>query len=330
MITLLRNPKQIISIDSNGNNCKRGKEMNEIGLLLEHSILVENGKILNIIHNSEINKHQFNSEINLTNKIILPGFVECHTHTAFAGSRAEEFKLKLNGVSYEEISKLGGGIANTMNAVRNSSFDALIKLIKPRIDYFISQGITTLEIKSGYGLSFYDEIKLLQVIKELNKLCKIDIIPTFLGAHTFPPEYKNDNDKYIDLIINELIPYVANHNLAKFCDVFCESTAFSAKKTEKIFKEAIKNGLRLKLHTEQFNSIGGLEVGIKMNATSVDHLEVLKEYQIDYFTNSNTTAVLLPGVSFFLNYEYAPARKLIEANAIVALATDLCSGSQIN
>ena len=327
MITLLRNPKQIISIDSNGKNCKRGKEMHDIGLLLEHSILLENGKIKSIIHNSEIENSQFQSEINLTNKIVLPGFVECHTHTAFSGSRAEEFKFKLNGVSYEDISKRGGGITNTMNAVRNSSFDELIKLIKPRIDYFISQGITTLEIKSGYGLSFYDEIKLLQVIKELNKICKIDIIPTFLGAHTFPPEYKNDNDKYIDLIINELIPYVANHNLAKFCDVFCESTAFSAKQTEIIFKEAVKNGLKLKLHTEQFNSIGGLEVGIKMSATSVDHLEVLQDYQIELFKTSDTTAVLLPGVSFFLDYEYAPARKLIEANAIVALATDFNPGS---
>jgi len=327
MITLLRNPKQIITINTNGNNFKRGKEMNDIGLIMDHSILVENGKIKSIIQNSEIENVLFHSEINLQNKIILPGFIECHTHTAFAGSRAEEFKLKLKGISYEEISKSGGGITNTMNAVRNSSFDELIKLIKPRINYFIMQGITTLEIKSGYGLRFYDEIKILQVIKELNKICTIDIIPTFLGAHTFPPEYKNDNEKYIDLIINELIPYISNHNLAIFCDVFCESTAFSASQTEKIFKVALKNGLKLKLHTEQFNSIGGLEVGFKMNASSVDHLEVLKDSQIELFSKSETTAVLLPGVSFFLDYDYAPARKLIEANAIMALATDFNPGS---
>jgi imidazolonepropionase len=327
MTTLLKNPKQIITIDSKGENHKRGTAMNEIGLLENHSLLIENGLIKKIIKNSSISKSKFDTEIDLSNKIVLPGLVECHTHTVFAGSRSHEFKLKLQGVNYEEIAKRGGGITKTMNAVRNSSFDELIEIVKPRIDYFISQGITTLEIKSGYGLSFYDEIKLLQVIRELNKIYKIDIVPTFLGAHTFPPEYKNDNKKYIDLIIGELIPYVAKNKLAKFCDVFCEATAFSAKQTEDIFAVATENGLKLKLHTEQFNSIGGLEEALKMNATSVDHLEVLKDEQINLFEKSNTTAVLLPGVSFFLDYDYAPARKLIEANAIVALATDYNPGS---
>jgi len=327
MVTLFRNPKQIITINSNGKNHKRGSEMNKIGLLEKHSLLVENGKIKKIIKNSSITKTNFDVEINLTNKIVLPGLVECHTHTAFAGSRSEEFKLKLQGVDYEEIAKRGGGITNTMGAVRKSSFDELIEIVKPRIDYFISQGITTLEIKSGYGLSFYDEIKLLQVIKELNKIYAIDIVPTFLGAHTFPPEYKNDNEKYINMITDELIPYVCKNKLAHFCDVFCESTAFSAEQTETIFKVASNCGLKLKLHTEQFNSIGGLEIALNMNATSVDHLEVLKEEQIELFGKSETTAVLLPGVSFFLDYDYAPARKLIDANAIVALATDFNPGS---
>lgn len=327
MITLLQNPKQIISIDSHGKNYKRGKEMNDIGIITNHSILVEDGKIKKVIKNSSITKSKFDKVIELKDKIILPGFIECHTHTAFTGSRAEEFKLKFQGVSYEEIAKRGGGIINTMHAVRESSFDDLIEIIKPRIDYFISQGITTLEIKSGYGLSFYDEIKLLQVVKELNMIFPIEIIPTFLGAHTFPPEYQNDHDKYIELINNELIPYVAEHKLAKFCDAFCEVSAFTASQTERIFNVALKNGLKLKIHTEQFNSIGGLEVALNMNATSVDHLEVLKENQIDLFADSDSTAVLLPGVSFFLDYSYAPSRKLIDANAIVALSTDYNPGS---
>ncbi len=327
MITLFKNPKQIITVDGNGADYKRGKEMNNIGVVTAHSILVEDGKIVELIKNELLNKTNFDEEIDLSDKIILPGFVECHTHTAFAGSRAEEFKLKLQGVDYEGIAKRGGGITNTMHAVRDSSFDELLIIIKPRIDYFIAQGITTLEIKSGYGLSFYDEIKLLQVIKELNQTSNIEIISTFLGAHTFPPEYKNDNEKYIDLINNELIPYIAEHKLAKFCDAFCESTAFTAEQTERIFNVAKKNGLKLKLHSEQFNSIGGLEVALNMDAVSVDHLEVLKDEQIDMFFNSDTTAVLLPGVSFFLNYNYAPARKLIDANAIVALATDYNPGS---
>ncbi len=327
MITLFKNPKQIITVDGNGADYKRGKEINNIGVVTAHSILVEDGKIVELIKNELLNKTKFDEEIDLSDKIVLPGFVECHTHTAFAGSRAEEFKLKLQGVNYEEIAKRGGGITNTMHAVRDSSFDELLKIIKPRIDFFIAQGITTLEIKSGYGLSFYDEIKLLQVIKELNQTSNIEIISTFLGAHTFPPEYKNDNEKYIDLINNELIPYIAEHKLAKFCDAFCESTAFTAEQTERIFNVAKKNGLKLKLHSEQFNSIGGLEVALNMDAVSVDHLEVLKDEQIDMFFNSDTTAVLLPGVSFFLNYNYAPARKLIDANAIVALATDYNPGS---
>ena len=327
MLTLFENPKQIVTVNSNGTGYKRGKLMNKIGVLENHSVLVEDGIIKRVVKNSSLDKIKFDKKIDLLDKIILPGFVECHTHTAFAGSRAEEFKLKLQGVDYEEIAKRGGGITNTMQAVRESSFDDLINIIKPRINYFIKQGITTLEIKSGYGLSFYDEIKLLQVIKELNKTSPIEITATFLGAHTFPPEYKNDNEKYIELINTELIPYIAEHKLAKFCDAFCESTAFSAEQTERIFKVANEHGLKLKLHSEQFNSIGGLEVALNMDAISVDHLEVLKEEQIDMFFNSNTTAVLLPGVSFFLDYQYAPARKLIDANAIVALATDYNPGS---
>ncbi len=327
MLTLFENPKQIVTVNSNGTGYKRGKLMNKIDVLENHSVLVEDGIIKRVVKNSSLDKIKFDKKIDLLDKIILPGFVECHTHTAFAGSRAEEFKLKLQGVDYEEIAKRGGGITNTMQAVRESSFDDLINIIKPRINYFIKQGITTLEIKSGYGLSFYDEIKLLQVIKELNKTSPIEIIATFLGAHTFPPEYKNDNEKYIELINTELIPYIAEHKLAKFCDAFCELNAFSAEQTERIFKVANEHGLKLKLHSEQFNSIGGLEVALNMDAISVDHLEVLKEEQIDMFFNSNTTAVLLPGVSFFLDYQYAPARKLIDANAIVALATDYNPGS---
>lgn len=327
MITLFKNPKQIVTIDSNGKNYKRGKEMSDINVVIEHSILVNNGKIERIIENSLLDKIKFDKEIDLSGKVVLPGLVECHTHTAFAGSRAEEFKLRLEGADYEEIAQKGGGITNTMNSVRESSFDELLSIIKPRIEYFISQGITTLEIKSGYGLSFYDEIKLLQVIRELNKIFRIEIVSTFLGAHTFPPEYKNDNEKYIDLINNELIPYVTKNNLAKFCDVFCEATSFSQEQTERILKVAKKNGLKLKLHTEQFNSIGGLEVALNLGATSVDHLEVLRDEQINLFSRSNTTAVLLPGVSYFLDYNYAPARKLIDANAIVALATDYNPGT---
>ncbi len=327
MLKLIQSPSQIVTVNTSGKNFKRGIEMADIGVLENHSIIIEDQIIKDIITNNLIPKYQFDEIIDAENKIVLPGLVECHTHSAFAGSRSDEFRMKIAGVHYEEIAEKGGGINTTVSAVRNSSFEELINIVKPRIDYFISQGITTLEIKSGYGLSYYDEIKLLKVIQYLNSIYSIDIISTFLGAHTYPPEYKNDREKYLEIIVKELIPYIAENKLATFCDAFCETTAFSAEEVSDIFIQAKKFGLRLKLHTDQFNSIGGLDVGLEQEATSIDHLEVIKNEDLLKFMTSESVAVLLPGVSFFLNYNYAPARQLIDNNAIVALATDYNPGS---
>ena len=327
MLKLLFNPASIITVNTNGKNVKRGKEISEIFPLFQHSIIIEDDKIKDIIPSPSVNKSKFSEIISLEGKTVLPGLVECHTHTAFAGSRADEFRQKLAGVSYEEIANAGGGINSTVKAVRNASFEELVKLIKPRIDHFISQGITTLEIKSGYGLDFENEIKLLQVINYFNEIYEIDIIPTFLGAHTFPPEFKNDRKGYIDLILNKMLPYVSEQKLAVFCDGFCEKTAFTAYEIDLIFSRAAECGLKLKLHTEQFNTVGGLDIALKQKAVSVDHLEVINEDDMKKFRDTETVAVLLPGVSFFLNHQYAPARKLIENNAILALATDFNPGS---
>lgn len=327
MPTLLYNPSQIVTVNSGGNLYKRGIDMNNIAAFDNHSIEIADGKIGRLLPSSSVNPEQYDKVIDLTGKTILPGLVECHTHTVFSGSRSNEFRLKLAGVPYEEIAQKGGGINSTVKAVRDSSFDELYNASAPRVEYFIEQGVTTLEIKSGYGLSFYDEIKLLQVIEQLNKNYKIDIIPTFLGAHTFPKEFAGDHSKYLDIIINEMIPFIAEKNIAQFCDAFCEKTAFSAAQIEKIFLIAEKSGMKLKLHTEQFNSIGGLETALKHNAVSVDHLEVAGTKEIDLLKDSETVSVLLPGVSFFLRYGYAPARGLIDENAIVALATDYNPGS---
>jgi len=327
MKKLIYNPAQILTINTNGKNLKRGKEQSEIGLLENHSIEIENGLIKNFVLTGSVKKEKYEEVIDVSNRTVLPGLVECHTHTVFAGSRADEFRMKLEGIDYEEIAKKGGGINSTVKAVRQSTFDELVEIAKPRVEYFIYQGITTLEIKSGYGLSFLDEIKLLQVIQHLNKIYPIEIVGTFLGAHTFPPEYKKDREKYIEIICDEMIPYIAKNKLAEFCDAFCESTAFSAKEVDKIFKAASKHKLKLKLHTEQFNNIGGLEVAINNKAVSVDHLEVLKLEQIESLKKSKTIAVLLPGVSFFLNYNYAPARELISNRIPIALATDYNPGS---
>lgn len=327
MKTLLFNPASIVTVNTSGKNFKRGKELSDIGCIYEHSIVIEDDLIKDILPTSSVDKKKFEKIIDVTNKTVLPGLVECHTHTAFAGSRANEFKQKLSGIGYEEIAKKGGGINTTVQAVRSSSFEELVNIIKPRVEHFISQGITTLEIKSGYGLDFENERKLLQVINYLNEIYPIDIVPTFLGAHTFPPEYKNDHRGYVDEIINKMIPHFAEQKLAMFCDGFCEATAFSSNEIDDIFTCADKHGLKLKLHTEQFNSIGGLDVAIKNKALSVDHLEVIKDEDIPKLGKTDTVAVLLPGVSFFLNHQYAPARKLIEQNAIVALATDFNPGS---
>jgi imidazolonepropionase len=327
MKKLLFNPSQILTINTNGENVKRGPEFSEVNAVYDHSIVIYNNIIEDIIPNSSVNNNSSVSSMNLTGKTVLPGLVECHTHTVFTGSRADEFRQKLAGVEYEQISKSGGGINSTVRSVRQSTFEQIVEQVKPRIEHFISQGITTLEIKSGYGLDFENEIKLLQVINYLDEIYPIDIVATFLGAHTFPPEHATSRDEYVDEIINSMLPHISNQKLAKFCDGFCEATAFSAEEIDAIFSKAKELGLKLKLHTEQFNSIGGLDVALKHNAITVDHLEVLNDKDIVKLENSDTVSVLLPGVSFFLKYQYAPARKLIEKNAIISLATDYNPGS---
>jgi imidazolonepropionase len=327
MRKLLKSPVQIITVDTKGKNFKRGKDAANILPVNDHSIIIEDNIIKDIISNSSVKKYTFDQIINCEGYIVLPGLIECHTHTAFAGSRSNEFLMRLKGATYEQIAESGGGIISTVKAVRRSSFEELIRIIKPRIDLFISQGVTTLEIKSGYGLSYYDEIKLLQVINYFKKTLPIEIVPTFLGAHTYPPEYKNDHKKYLKIISDELLPFIIQNGLAEYIDAFCESSAFSAAEVDQIFTKAVKLGYKLRLHTEQFNNIGGLDVALKHNALSVDHLEVIKESDIQKLNDSETVAVLLPGVSFFLDYQFAPARQLIDNNAIVALSTDYNPGS---
>ena len=327
MITQISNPTQIITVDTGKTNIKRGLLLNEIKPLHDHHLVIENGFIKDFVPVNSSSKVNFDNEIDAAGKIILPGLVECHTHTAFAGSRANEFNKKLKGKLYEEIAKNGGGINTTVEAVRGASFIELVDLVKHRIKKFIAQGVTTIEIKSGYGLDVENEIKLLKVINHLNSICKIDIIPTFLGAHTYPKEFSKNKSGYVDLIIRDMLPYISQNKLAKFCDGFCEPTAFTVNEIDSIFSAAARYGFGIKLHTDQFNSIGGIDVALKHNAVSVDHLEVINKEDIIKFGNSNSVAVLLPGVSFFLNYNYAPARELINSNAVVALATDYNPGS---
>ena len=327
MRTLITNAEQIFTVDTKGKNFKRGKQHSELHSICDSAIVIENGSVKDIITNITAAKMDSDVRIDARNCIVLPGLIECHTHAAYSGTRANEFLMRLKGASYEEIAQSGGGITSTMKAVRHSSFEELTKLLEPRISHFIEQGVTTLEIKSGYGLSFYDEIKQLQVINHFRTHSPIEIIPTFLGAHTYPPEFKNDHKGYLNMIINEMLPYIIKNKLAEHLDVFCELTAFTSEETDLIFSKAKKLGYQLRLHSEQFNNVGGIDVALKHKALSVDHLEVLKEEDIPKFAKSETVGVILPGASFFLDCPFAPARKLIDNNGIVALSTDYNPGS---
>lgn len=327
MKKLLFGASQILTCQPKSGNYKVGKDLTDVGILSSHSIVIEDGIIKDIIPNSSIKEFSEYEIVDVNGKTILPGLIECHTHLAFAGNRSDEFKMKLDGVTYEEIASKGGGILKTVNSVRNISVTDLFSLMKLRVNEFISQGVTSLEIKSGYGLNFENEIKQLHAIKLIDETFPIDIIATFLGAHTYPSEFKSNHVAYIDEIIERMIPYISKNKLAVFCDAFCEKTAFSADEVDIIFNAAKNHGLKLRLHTEQFNVIGGIDVALKYNSASVDHLEVISDDGINKLSGKEIVSVLFPGMSFFLNHQYAPARKLIDSNCIVALSTDYNPGS---
>lgn len=330
MLKRFANASQILTVDSFGSGRKKGQAASVLNILSGHDIIVENGLVKDFIpfHSPLTTAHR---TVDVKGKAITPGFVECHTHSLFAGDRSAEYRMKLEGKSYEDIAAMGGGIVSSVRAVRETPESDLLTLLLKRVDNFISQGVTSLEIKSGYGLSYDAELKMLRVIKKAASLRNINIIPCFLGAHTVPIEYKQDRKKYLSILINELLPVIKAENLSNRCDAFCESSAFSPDEVEQLFIVAKSLGYNLTLHTEQFNNIGGIELALQMDALSVDHLEVLKDEQIKLFGDSQTVAVLLPGVSYTLDYSFAPARKLIDSGATVALATDYNPGtSNIN
>ena len=260
--------------------------------------------------------------------LVTPGFVDPHTHSVFLDSREEEFAQRLAGVSYEEIAAQGGGINASINGVRNASKDALIERVLKRMDRFLKLGTTTVECKSGYGLDTRSELKSLKVIHEVNESHEIDMIPTFLGAHAFPPEFADDHEGYVDLLCAEMIPAVAEQGIAVFCDVFCENGYFTVDQSRRIFETAKNHGLTPRLHADEFEDSGAAELAAEVGAVSADHLMAVSDAGVEKMAEYGVTATLLPGTTFFLGKDtYAPARKLLEKGIDVALATDFNPGS---
>ena len=328
MSLLIENAKQIVTCHTQGKRYTSGKDQSKVGVIENASIYCEDGCIKLMEHEIPSGiKESAKNVIDASNKVIMPGFVDSHTHLVFAGERSNEYSMRMKGKSYEEIAKAGGGILNTVTATRQSSKEELKQSAKKRLDCFTKFGVTTIEAKSGYGLDFETEIKILEVINELKKESPLDIFATYLGAHAFPKD--KHREEYIDTIINKAIPEIKERNLAHFIDAFCEMNYFTPEETETILNKGKEAGLIPKLHTNQFYSIGGVETAVKCNAISADHLECMKPHDIKSLIKSNVIACVLPAVSYFLNIPYAPARDLIDNDIPVAIATDFNPGSSM-
>ncbi|OHY93452.1 imidazolonepropionase [Vibrio rotiferianus] len=277
---------------------------------------------------SILNPDHYEQSIDLQSKLLLPGLIDCHTHLVCAGNRANEFEMRLNGVPYEEIAKQGGGILSTVRATRKASEEQLIELALPRLDGLLASGVTSIEVKSGYGLTLQDEIKMLRAAKALEQERKVKITTTLLAAHALPPEFKGRADDYIQHICDDIIPLVAEEKLATSVDVFCESIGFNLAQTERVFEAAKKHGLHVKGHTEQLSNLGGTTLTAKYNGLSADHIEYLDEIGVRALANSSTVATLLPGAFYFLRETQLPPIELLRAHKVpMAIATDINPGT---
>lgn len=304
----------------------RGRELRALNIYKNAAVYVVDGFIKAIGPLSEVlDKVDGHPDIlDAEGKAAIPGFIDSHSHLVFGGNRADEFAMRSAGMSYEQIAEQGGGIISTVEATRKASKEELKNLARIRLQKALKQGITTMEIKSGYGLDLDTERKMLEVINELKDEQPIELKATFLGAHAVPTG--STKEKYLKEVM-DMIPLIAN--LADYCDVFCEKGYFDIEESRMILEKGMEHGLKPKIHTNQFNDIGGVKMGIELGAISLDHLEVLNDTDVERLARSETVATVLPGVSYFLNIPYSPARKLLDAGALVALATDFNPGSSM-
>jgi imidazolonepropionase len=330
MRILIRNIKELVLVENEPVVWVAGKEMNLIASVKQAFLLIEKGRISAFGPMEQLSDDVSSSRIKIidaADRLVLPSFCDSHTHLVYAGSRESEFVDKINGLSYEEIARHGGGILNSARRLHNASEQELIDQALPRLDEIMRYGTGAVEIKSGYGLTTEDELKMLRVIRKLKDLTPVTIKATFLGAHAVPFEYRNNRHEYVDMVINEMIPMVASQELADFIDVFCDKGFFTAEDTDRILMAGMKYGLRPKIHANELGYSGGVQVGVKYNALSVDHLECTGDKEIEILSGSETMPTVLPGSAFFLSLPLAPVRKMIDSGLPVALASDYNPGS---
>lgn len=327
---LIKNIKISINADKTFHSILRGQAMSQLYNLNNSYIIIKNGLIA---ETGEMNKlkHEENYEgmvqIDASDKIVFPSFCDPHSHIVYAGSRENEFKNRIGGMSYTEIAANGGGILNSAKLLHDTSEEELYEQSLARINEIIRQGTGAIEIKSGYGLNTEDELKMLRVIRKIRENTMLEVKATFLGAHAYPEEYLGNRQEYVNIIINEMIPQVASEELADYIDVFCDEGFFSVEDTERILMAGMKYGLRPKIHANELAFSGGVQVGIKYNALTVDHLERTGDEEISALSGSETIPTLLPGSAFFLGLPQPPLRKMINAGLPVALASDYNPGS---
>ncbi|HMS43093.1 MAG TPA: imidazolonepropionase [Pyrinomonadaceae bacterium] len=325
---------QLLTCASNG-KAKKGVAMQDLGIIENGAVAISNGKITAVGKSEEILR-EFTSEntLDANGKTVSPGFVECHTHIVFAGNRLNEFELKIKGADYLEILANGGGILSTVRQTREASLADLVEQSRSRLDKLLNLGVTTCEIKTGYGLDTETELKMLEAIFELDKMHEVDLIPTFLPAHAVPQEFKGNADEYVNLICNEMLPKareIINYqlpNINYFVDVFCEKNAFDLEQSRKVLETAKSLGFKLKAHVDEFTNLGGARMAIELGATSIDHLDAISSEEISLLADSETIGVVTPTVNFnFGSKEFADARILIDSVCAVALSTDYNPGS---
>jgi imidazolonepropionase len=327
MTTLIINIKELLQVRETAVAKVSGAAMAVLPTIKNAYLCIEDNLIADFGHMDNLPKNKVDKIIDATGKMILPSWCDSHTHIVYAGNREQEFVDRINGLSYEEIANRGGGILNSAKKLNDATEKEIYNQSKERLEEVMRLGTGAVEIKSGYGLTIDGELKMLRVIKQLAQNYPISIKATFLGAHAIPLEYKEDRKGYIDILINNMLPEISKNNLAQFIDVFCETGYFTVEETEEIMNAGIHFGLKPKIHVNQFNSIGGIQAGVKHKALSVDHLEVMTTEDIEALKNTETMPVALPSCSYFLSIPYTPAREMIAAGLPLALATDYNPGS---